>query len=316
MFAQGRVSEFVHGPLDLPQWIETIISRKIDVLIYPEIGMDPLTLQLASLRLASVQVATWGHPDTTGLPTIDYYLSGKDIEPPNAQENYTEKLIELPHLGCFYKPSPIVPVAPDLSALGLEPDTPLFLLPGVPFKYSPQHDEVFVEIARALNRCRFIFFKHRLGSLTDGLSRRLASAFARAGLEFSSFFTEVSWLDPAEFHGLLERADVFLDTIGFSGFNTAMQAVKCGLPIVTREGKFMRGRLASGIPVRMGLEELVVQSNDQYVALAVRLARDVEYRRHIRKRIEESRDALFEDTAPIRAMEAFLGDVASIATSR
>jgi hypothetical protein len=44
----------------------------------------------------------------------------------------------------------------------------------------------------------------------------------------------------------MKQARLYLDTIGFSGFNTAMLAVECGLPVVTREGRFMRGRLASG----------------------------------------------------------------------
>ena len=75
-----------------------------------------------------------------------------------------------------------------------------------------------------------------------------------------------------------------LDTIGFSGFNTAMQAVGSGLPIVTREGRFMRGRLASGLLKRMGLPELVAQSEEEYVAMAARLARDAEYGRQMRAR--------------------------------
>jgi predicted O-linked N-acetylglucosamine transferase (SPINDLY family) len=104
---------------------------------------------------------------------------------------------------------------------------------------------------------------------------------------------------------------VFLDTIGFSGFNTAMQAVECGLPIVTREGRFLRGRLASGILKRMGLPELVAQSEEDYVTLAVKLARDTEYREHIRSRIAASRHLLFEDVAPIRALEAFLVEATS-----
>ena len=68
----------------------------------------------------------------------------------------------------------------------------------------------------------------------------------------------------------------------------------------------MRGRLASGILRRMGLSELIARSEEDYVALAVRLVRDHEYREHIRERIEASRHVLFADLAPIRAMEDFL----------
>jgi predicted O-linked N-acetylglucosamine transferase (SPINDLY family) len=180
------------------------------------------------------------------------------------------------------------------------------ICPGTPFKYAPQHDRILPEIARRLTRCRFIFFTHRLAALSRKLSRRLEAEFARSGLDFEGFVSFVPWQDKAGFYGLMERADVFLDTIGFSGFNTALQAVECGLPIVTREGRFMRGRLASGILKRMGLTDLVASSEQDYVALAVRLAQDAEYRGHVRNRIAESSHALFGDLAPIRALETFL----------
>ena len=45
----------------------------------------------------------------------------------------------------------------------------------------------------------------------------------------------------------MAQADVFLDSPGFSGFNTAMQAVECGLWIVAYEGARLRGRFASGM---------------------------------------------------------------------
>jgi protein O-GlcNAc transferase len=105
---------------------------------------------------------------------------------------------------------------------------------------------------------------------------------------------------------LVRKADIYLDTIGFSGFNTAMQAIECGLPIVTREGHFMRGRLASGIYRRMGLPELIAESDEEYIDLAVRLAADVSYNRQTRERIAAHRSRLFGDLVPIRAFEEFL----------
>jgi predicted O-linked N-acetylglucosamine transferase (SPINDLY family) len=272
--------------------------------------MDPMTVRLASLRLAPVQVATWGHPETTGLPTIDYYLSAEELEPPNAHEHYTEKLITLPKLGCFYPPWGGESIGPDLGGLGIDPESPLILCPGMPFKYAPRYDWIFAEVARRLGRCRFIFFIPELRSLAEKLRQRLEVVFAEHGLNIGEFAAFIPWQNGPAFNGLLKRADVFLDTIGFSGFNTAMQAVECGLPIVAREGRFLRGRLASGILKRMGLFELVAGSEEEYIALAVRLIEDGEYREHIRRRIEAERHVLLEDMAPIRALENFLAKVA------
>src|SRR6266699_2669297 len=272
--------------------------------------MDPMSIKLASLRLAPVQVATWGHPETTGLPTIDYYLSAEELEPPNARENYTEQLITLPNLGCFYRPWGSEATRPDLGKLGIDPRSPLFICPGMPFKYAPQHDWVFAEIARRLSRCQFIFFIPEVSNLVGILRRRLEGVFTQYGLNIDEHVVFIPWLNGPAFDGLLDRADVFLDTIGFSGFNTAMQAVERGIPIVTREGRFLRGRLASGILRRMGLQELIAASEEDYVSLAVKLIRDGEYRERTRKRIEADRHVLFEDIAPIRALESFQKNVA------
>ena len=125
-------------------------------------------------------------------------------------------------------------------------------------------------------------------------------------MDCEEFVRFIPWQGGPAFDGLLTRADIFLDTIGFSGFNTAMQAIERGLPIVSWEGRFLRGRLASGPLRRMGLHELVSESEEEYIALAVRLVQDREYRDQIRRRIEAKRHILFEDIAPIRAMEDFM----------
>lgn len=104
----------------------------------------------------------------------------------------------------------------------------------------------------------------------------------------------------------MARADVMLDTIGFSSFNTAIQAVECALPIVTREGRFMRGNLASGILNRLELQELVAATDEDYIAIAVSLAQNADYQQKIRRRITETRHILFDDMLSIRAMEELL----------
>ena len=305
-FARINATTFSQGTRGLKQCVETILEQHPDVLIYPEIGMDSMTVKLASMRLAPVQISTWGHPETTGLPSIDYYLSAEGFEPENAHANYTERLIELPHLGCCYPRMPASPEEPDLAALGLDPASTLLICPGTPYKYAPQYDWVLVEIARQLGRCQFIFFTYRINTRSAMLQHRLRSVFEQAGLRYDDFVVSIPWQEKPAFYGLMRRADVYLDTIGFSGFNTAMQAVECSLPIVTREGKFMRGRLASGILKRMGLQELIAATENDYVALAVRLARDGAYRDYVRSRIDTCRQVLFEDLAPIRALEDFL----------
>lgn len=304
-FAGSLASRFEQGPRGLKEWTETILGQRLDVLAYPEIGMHALTTQLASMRLAPIQFASWGHPQTTGLPTIDYYVTADGLEPENANDHYTEQIVRLPNLGCYYDPYAVVSQTPDLSALGIA-DAPLLLCAGASFKYLPRYDDVLVEIARHLERCQLVFFADVIPSFSNKLQIRLRRAFERAKLNFDSYVRFVPRQAPSHFFGLMERADVLLDTIGFSGFNTAMQAVQCGLPIVTKEGQYMRGRFASAILKRMNLHELVVSSEIEYVKLAVSLASDAQRRRRISKQMQTARDILYKDISPIEALQDFL----------
>jgi predicted O-linked N-acetylglucosamine transferase (SPINDLY family) len=306
VYARSRAARFVQGAGGLQQWAEAIAAAAPDVLIYPEIGMDPMTVKLASLRLAPVQAASWGHPETSGLPTIDYFLSAQDFEPEGAQSHYSEKLVALPHLGCSVQPSAVPSQPVDLARLGLDAGVPLLVCPGTPFKYAPEHDALLPAIARELGACQFVFFTHWARALSEKLHLRLAAAFARAGLDASRHLKFLPWLSPAEFHALMRRADLCLDSIGFSGFNTALQALECTLPMVTREGRFLRGRLASGTLRRIGLQELVASDEQGYVATAVGLVREPSRRQALRQRIEAQRHLLYADPAPIRQLETFL----------
>ena len=320
--ARGAVTHFEDRPNDLPGWIRTISSQDLDVLIYPEIGMHPLTLQLASLRLAPVQAAAWGHPETTGLPTMDLYISADSFEPVNASENYVEELVRLPNLGVYVEPLAPAISNPSLGSLNLPRNEPLLLCPGAPFKYSPLYDDVWAQIARRLRRKlfrrggggRLVFF--RSGSdMTDRiLERRLRAVFEKADIGFDEHVSIIPTLDRSRFFGLMRQSALMLDTLGFSGFNTALQAIECDLPVLAFEGEFMRGRLASAIMRRLDLPELVATTTEDFVQKALELARDPGRRKKIRAKIIERRDALFHDMAPVRALERHLTD--AVARSR
>src|SRR5450755_3965716 len=117
------------------------------VLIYPEIGMDKVSAQLAAQRLAAVQCASWGHPVTSGFPTIDYFISSDLMEPADAADHYCERLVRLPNLSIHYEPSDIAPDGIDRMQLGLRAGAVGFWCGQSLPKYMPQFDEVFARIA-------------------------------------------------------------------------------------------------------------------------------------------------------------------------
>ena len=287
-------------------WARFIFDSRMDILIYPEIGMDPTTGKLAAQRLAPVQATSWGQPQTSGLPTMDYYLSAEALEPPGAQAHYTEKLELLPGTSCWLERGADDAGEADWSRLGLASGEVSLICPGTPFKYAAEHDALLVAIARGVPKGKLVFFRSPPEALTRRWERRLRAAFEREGLTYERHVIFVPWQEPRVFRSLLAGADLYLDTVGFSGFNTALQAARAGLPVVTREGSAMRGRLASGTLRHIGLDELVATSDAAYVDLAVALANDAPRRQRLRERLRAARERLFEDDAPIRALEAFL----------
>jgi len=325
--ARREVTHFEDRPGNLQAWMQAISEAKVDVLIYPEIGMDPLTTQLASLRLAPVQAATWGHPETTGLPTMDLYLSASALEPPNPEGNYSERLVCLPNLGICVEPLEPPLVSLDLRSLGLPSNEPLLLCPGAPFKYSPLHDKVWIRIAQGLRAGssggfwtrlkgshgrsggRLVFFRSRSQTMDKLLEQRLRRAFDHGGVDFDAHVCLIPNLDRPRFFALMQQSTLMLDTLGFSGFNTALQAIECGLPVLAREGEFMRGRLASAIMRRMDLPELVATTDEAFIESAIRLAADTSKCKELRLEIAGWRKILFHDVEPVRALERCLTEV-------
>jgi protein O-GlcNAc transferase len=299
--------KFTQGSLLLEQWCELIQKDKLHILIFPEFGMDPMTVQLGCLRLASIQMTSWGHPDTSGLPTIDYYLSSEFMEPENAQEHYTEKLVRLPNLSIHYTPLPIQPQVINKKEIGIKNDEVMFWCCQALFKYLPQHDDVFPRIAKDLGSCKFVFIQNNRGEyVTEAFQQRLSLAFEEFGLNYQDYCIFLPYMDSSRFAGMAAIADIFLDSIGWSGCNSTLEAIAHNIPVVTLPGDLMRGRHTLAILKMMGIEETIAATKDEYVQIAVRLGQDAEYRQQMNKQVADNKYKLYRDLKPVKALEDFL----------
>ena len=196
---------------------------------------------------------------------------------------------------------------PDLAALGIDPSRPIVLCPGAPFKYAPAHDAVLIAIAQSIRGAQLIFFHSKTHpTLSMRLELRLAARFEAEGVGFAAHVQFIPFQSADAFHGLLRCADMCLDTIGFSGFNTAVQVLGNGTPLVGYEGDFMRGRFASGILRTMGLGELVATDEAGFVAIATRLAVDPAWRDSMRQRIATDTAALYNDCGAVLALQGMI----------
>jgi predicted O-linked N-acetylglucosamine transferase (SPINDLY family) len=300
---------FLHGERNLDFWRQSLAERDLDVLLHVDIGMHPMAQALAPHRFAAYQCALWGHPVTTGLSTIDAFLSSDAMEADDGARNYTETLLRLPGLGCTFEAPSLEPVVPPSIADGK--DRIEFLFVQAAMKILPLHDELFARIAREVPQARFHFTPHPQSPVRRRLRERISAAFARQGLDFDRHCGTFGWISEAEFLGLASRAHVNLDSIGWSGGNTTLEITAFDVPTVTMPRPLMRSRHTYAILRTLGLDELIARDVDAYVALAVRLARDTPWREQLRTRIRERKHLLYgRNDAVTAAFAEFLSRAA------
>lgn len=292
-------TQFRHIPQNLEAVCQQIIDDKLHILVFPEIGMDAPTIQIAALRLAPVQCSAWGHPVTSGLPTIDYFISSELMEPENAQLHYSETLIKLPNIGVAY-PKPIVgQLTQSRSDFNLREDAVIYLCCQAPFKYLPQYDFILAQIALRVPQAQFIFPRGEL------LRSRLKRAFAAVNLDSEDYCLFRKILTRQDYIAINFLSDVFLDTFTWSGGNTSLEAIACNLPIVTCPGEFMRGLHAYSFLKMLGVTDTIAKNEAEYIEIAVKLGTDSEWRRDVAERMSLRQDNLFDDRVCVTALEAF-----------
>ncbi len=297
-------SDHFYALADPEEACSQIQADNLDLLVFTDIGMSGGLLKVASRRLAPVQAMAWGHPVTSGLPTIDYFISSELMEPPDADRHYTEKLVRLPGPGLCYN-RPTLPRPPrDRASYGWGAEAVVYLSCQALFKYLPQHDYIFPAIARQVPQARFVFIENP-DVPAFRFQERLQRAFEAHGLQSADFCRILPAQDWLGYIGLNLLADVFLDTPGWSGGNTTLEALACDLPVVTCPGPFMRGRHSAAFLNVLGLPETIAPDEPAYIELAVRLGLDPQWRAALRQKIQANSSKLFNDQTSVIALEAF-----------
>lgn len=282
-----------------------IESDQLHILVHTDIGMNPITLQLAALRLAPIQCKGWGHPVTTGLPTMDYYLSSDLMEPEDADRHYSETLIRLSNLALYFPP-PQLPVAPKgREELGIDTDRFVYLSSQSIFKYLPQHDDIYPRIAQSVPQACFVFLANQSPSATEKFHNRLRVAFRAYGLDADKYCRFSRRMDLDDFYSLNMTADALLDTFDWSGGKTTLEAIGCGLPVITCPGQFMRSRHAYAVLKMMGVTATIASDKSTYCQLAIRMATDQGFYSHVKNEFLNQRRRVFNDRSFIRDLENF-----------
>lgn len=319
-----------------------IAAAELDVLFYPDIGLDTLTYFLSFARLAPVQVMTWGHPVTSATHHMDYFVSSEQLEPADGDDEYTETVVRLPHIPISFErpelPADIAAVRARRSeyfGLGIDAEDAagkinLYACPQSLFKFHPDFDEAIGRILSADPHGRLVIV-HASSTSTELLQatvNRMSAAVVAATKSGQASVADTPRLQQIiivphqsleDYLRLCGAVDVLLDTFPFGGGNTHYEALSTGTPVITLQTRQMRGRITPALYHRLGIASpqhgLVARSITEYVQLALRMGTDREANAIARNEILARVPALYEDTVGIRELEQWLVNVSYPSTN-
>lgn len=268
-----------------------LLEKQFDILVYCEIGMDPTSYYMAHLRLATIQINTWGHSDTSGIDTIDYFISSKLYELPyeESQKHYSEKLI-LHNSLCTVYENPLVNY--DISKFknryhfGFTNDTIIYFCAQSLFKFNPIFDDYVINILESVPNSIILLLEN---SDKYKFIERFENKNISHRIKFSPFLSHFDYLN------LMNISDIILDIHPFGGCNSSFEGFSLGKVIVTQPSNMINGRFTSGFYKKMELEYLICNCKKDYIDFAIKLGLNKKYKEEIEEIIKIKKNILFND---------------------
>lgn len=297
-----------HLPLRAEQpepMLQQILNDQLDLLIFTDIGMHPASKIVSVLQLASTQVQGWGHPITSGSKTMQYYLSGAGMEPPGNDEHYSEMLWRLPSTGLNYEtPAALHDGQLLFEKFNLPADRPILNSLQSTFKYVPQNDWIFAELAKRNPQALIVLVGHMgHGTIGERLLERMAPHFVQRGLTIDRHLRILPRLDYGDYMGLFSVSHHTIDTIDWNGGNSSLQSFSLDCPVVSLPTAFMRGRHTVAMLEVLDLPDLIAQDANDYIAISTRLLADHDFYAEMRRLIAERKHRLFHDRSVATAFK-------------
>jgi len=332
VFMEHIKSNYIYLGENLTTARNILEPYNFDFLVYPDIGMKLLPTLLAYSRIAPVQINTWGHSETSGIDTIDYFISSslfeKDIE--YSQNNYTEKLILFKSLGTFYisphklfidnnpkyqdnnkdknkekdknneKDNIKIKKFKTREEYGFNTNDNLYVCLQTFYKLNPEFENCLARILD-LDPNGIILLSNTFPFCKSHL-KRIRKTFGEQKIKRLQWFNA---LEKDEFLNLVSICDVCLDPFPFGGFNTSYDAFDYNIPVVTLESEYLNGRFTSGLYRKMDLDECIVKTPEEYSNLASNIGINEKLRHKINRNIEMKKNMIFQEQASVQEWNDF-----------
>jgi len=292
--AKSMGADYHRLPHSVQHVEKAIDATQLDVLLYADLGMEFTTYVLAHARLAPLQVAWWGHPITSGLPSIDYFF-GLDHEVPWAADHYTEQHVRMDYMNS----APFVRTHTDpvslVEAFGIPEGSKFMAVLGRLFKLHPTFDRTLARILAHVPDAYILVIAEAALHTNQMLWERLQETMA-----FHPGTAErVRFIDYKNYNKMLHQAEGVLDTFPYGGCLTTHDALSNRVPMVTLPLEHVRGRYSFGMYSQMGHMDLVASNQSHYEALAIRLLTDNVFRKEQIELIDDAYQHRFHKNRPL-----------------
>jgi predicted O-linked N-acetylglucosamine transferase (SPINDLY family) len=296
-YCQSRADRWIHLPQDLMTQVRMIRSDDLDLFFMAtNVGAKahPATA-LAHHRLGRVQIPSVSSPVTTGIRTMDYYISGTLTEPvSNAQAHYREQLLLLEgsaHCVNYYVvPTPEVLAQPSRSELGIDPAATVFTSGAVFLKITSEVRQAWIQILAAVPNSILLLYPFnpnwsRSTSVGQVFVDSLRSILIEQGIELNRCVVLDIMPNREEVKACLRLADIYLDAFPYAGMTSITDPLEVGIPVLTVEGNAFRSRQGAALLRSLQLEDLIAKDPDAYIQLAIDLGKDAKLRQQWSNRI-------------------------------
>lgn len=269
--------------------IESIktIKNKFSILIFPELGMCTQTFLYSHLKLAPIQITTWGHSETSGIEAIDYYISSSlfDVK----QIDFSEQLIPLSSLSTYYYPMDYIEkkqvkkcretfeFKSHLIYYGILQHMLKIHPIMIKFMKNILKDEKTVFVITAVNVT--MLKRYLISELTPYLDRILI----------------FPCLPNEAYFELVQAVDILIDTHPFGGCNTSLDAFYVGKIVMTFPGPYQSGQFTNGFYKKMGIHELISTSFAEWIDKTIYYSYNIEERNVLENKIKSQCQVLFRD---------------------
>lgn len=234
---------------------QRIRDLDLDVLIFPDVGLDGSSDLLGCCRLARRQVAAWGGPSSSGMPQMDFFVGGELMLDPDQDAEFSEQLVRLPGIGFGYPERFVSAPTPNPGSVSRRP---FLYCCQEPQKLHPKHDELLSQLTNTVDTP--ILFVTGRPQLTERIAQRLKRQNVRAEWTHGVPFPK--------FSRILRDADLIIDTPFYNGGITSLWALHQRTPILTLPGPRFRDRFSKAFLTAVGMEKWVPKTPKEYLQMA------------------------------------------------